>query len=152
MDNTCWSTCNGELVPERTLPAPSNLTLKGVRGLSWNAVPGAVMYYIGYRTMNSKKFTSDDFVVSYFVGLAKIRFLISQFFNQITEKQTVDLSTLTNIDPCSELEVAVAAFSEDGIGNESKELKISSPKPTANPKLDLLEMEYFVSQRNTYVS
>ncbi|KAF1751197.1 hypothetical protein GCK72_017751 [Caenorhabditis remanei] len=123
MDNTCWSTCNGELVPERTLPAPSNLTLKGVRGLSWNAVPGAVMYYIGYRTMNSKKFTSDDFV--------------------ITEKQTVDLSTLTNIDPCSELEVAVAAFSEDGIGNESKELKISSPKPTANPKLDLLEMEYF---------
>lgn len=123
MDNTCWSTCNGELVPERTLPAPSNLTLKGVRGVSWNAVPGAVMYYIGYRTMSSKKFTSDDFV--------------------ITEKQTVDLSTLTNIDPCSELEVAVAAFSEDGIGNESKELKISSPKPTANPKLDLLEMEFF---------
>ncbi|CAL2045287.1 unnamed protein product [Caenorhabditis brenneri] len=123
MDNTCWSTCNGELVPEKTLPAPSNLTLKGVRGLSWNDVPGAVMYYIGYRTMNSKKFVSDDFV--------------------ITEKQSVDLSSLTNIDPCSELEVAVAAFSEDGIGNESKELKISSPKPTANPKLDLLEMQYF---------
>ncbi|PIC27410.1 hypothetical protein B9Z55_019677 [Caenorhabditis nigoni] len=123
MDNTCWSTCNGELVPEKTLPAPSNLTLKGVRGLQWNDVPGAVMYYVGYRTMSSKKFTNDDFV--------------------ITEKQSVDLSTLTNIDPCSELEVAVAAFSEDGIGNESKELKISSPKPTANPKLDLLEMEYF---------
>lgn len=123
MDNTCWSTCNGELVPERTLPAPLNLTLKGVRGVSWNAVPGAVMYYVGYRTMNSKKFTNDDFV--------------------ITENQSVDLSTLTNIDPCSELEIAVAAFSEDGVGNESKELKISSPKPTANPKLDLLEMEYF---------
>uniref|UniRef100_A0A1I7T1B0 Protein kinase domain-containing protein n=1 Tax=Caenorhabditis tropicalis TaxID=1561998 RepID=A0A1I7T1B0_9PELO len=122
-DIACWSTCNGELVPERTLPAPSNLTLKGVRGLSWNSVPGAVMYYIGYRTINSKKFVSDDFV--------------------ITEKQSVDLSTLTNIDPCSELEVAVAAFSEDGMGNESKELKISSPKPTANPKLDLLEMQYF---------
>ncbi|CCD65129.1 receptor protein-tyrosine kinase [Caenorhabditis elegans] len=121
-DNTCWSTCNGELVPEKTLPAPTNLTLKGVRGLSWSPVPGAVMYYIGYRTLNSKTFTSDDFV--------------------ITEKQTVDLSTLTNIDPCSELEVAVAAFSEDGIGNESKELKISSPKPTANPKLDLLELQY----------
>ncbi|ULT89965.1 hypothetical protein L5515_008238 [Caenorhabditis briggsae] len=123
IDNTCWSTCNGELVPEKTLPAPSNLTLKGVRGLQWNDVPGAVMYYVGYRTMSSKKFTNDDFV--------------------ITEKQSVDLSTLTNIDPCSELEVTVAAFSEDGIGNESKELKISSPKPTANPKLDLLEMEYF---------
>lgn len=48
---------------ERVLPAPVNLTAAGVRGVSWGLVPGAVLYYVGYKSSNKKSFSIGDFLV-----------------------------------------------------------------------------------------
>uniref|UniRef100_A0A8R1DIM5 Protein kinase domain-containing protein n=2 Tax=Caenorhabditis japonica TaxID=281687 RepID=A0A8R1DIM5_CAEJA len=62
---------------------------------------------------------------------------------KITVKEFFDFGTLRNTDPCSELDVIVTAYSENAISIDSKEIKIDQPQPTANPKLDLLEMLYY---------
>ncbi|CAB3398078.1 unnamed protein product [Caenorhabditis bovis] len=120
-DADCWLRCK-DMEVEKALPAVTNLTVNEQGGLEWNMVPGAVLYIVKYKTSSAPDFSNGNTMIA-------------------NSNQIGQLTPLSG-DICATKNAIVVPVSEDGIGLPSDVVNLPAPKPTADPKLEIVSIKY----------